>query len=230
MTNTSWCSYGQQQIGFTLPDIPDGEYLIRPEHIALHGAASGHAEIYYSCLQVKVEGGRGTLDGPSVRIPGVYHKDDPAIKYNIWGPSDYPYIPGPDVIAGGQVRGNGNGDSHAVVTVSGGSDQADDSTAAPPEATVTETPTTTAAVTDATSIVATTLTTLTLPAATTPEAPAANPTDSAGGDGGDNDDDSSCKPRIPKYGQCGGRSFSGQGKCAEGLKCHRYGSCFSQCL
>jgi hypothetical protein len=35
----SWCEWGQPGIEFVVPDtIPDGEYLVRVEHIPLHGA------------------------------------------------------------------------------------------------------------------------------------------------------------------------------------------------
>lgn len=48
-TREAWCSYNKDRVEFTIPaDTPDGEYLIRPEHIGVHGAHAGQAEFYYS--------------------------------------------------------------------------------------------------------------------------------------------------------------------------------------
>lgn len=47
-TKDAWCSWDKDRIEFTIPEgTPVGEYLIRPEHIALHGAHDGQAEFYY---------------------------------------------------------------------------------------------------------------------------------------------------------------------------------------
>jgi hypothetical protein len=47
-TKDAWCSWDKNNIEFTIPkDTPNGEYLIRSEHIALHGAHAGEAEFYY---------------------------------------------------------------------------------------------------------------------------------------------------------------------------------------
>lgn len=71
-TKDAWCTWDKDRIEFTIPaDTPDGEYLIRPEHIGmrslslslslshcrchlithekigLHGAHDGEAEFYY---------------------------------------------------------------------------------------------------------------------------------------------------------------------------------------
>jgi hypothetical protein len=89
-------------VTFTIPkNLPSGEYLLRPEHIALHDS-SGGAQFYISCAQIRViNGGNGT-PGPLVSIPGVYSGNEPGIKFN---PYTYPkptsYIqPGPAVWSG----------------------------------------------------------------------------------------------------------------------------------
>jgi hypothetical protein len=47
-TRDAWCTWDKDRIEFTIPaDTPDGEYLIRPEHIGLHGAHDKQAEFYY---------------------------------------------------------------------------------------------------------------------------------------------------------------------------------------
>lgn len=45
----AWCTWDKDNVSFTiLADNPDGEYLIRAEHIGVHGAHDGQAEFYYS--------------------------------------------------------------------------------------------------------------------------------------------------------------------------------------
>ncbi|KAJ5158385.1 uncharacterized protein N7500_008036 [Penicillium coprophilum] len=100
-TKDAWCTWDKDRIEFTIPAIlPDGEYLIRPEHIGVHGAAGGQAEFYNSCAQVKVVGGGNGTPGPTVKFPGAYKKDDPSFNFSIWnGYKDYP-MPGPEVWTG----------------------------------------------------------------------------------------------------------------------------------
>jgi hypothetical protein len=122
----SWCEWGQPGIEFVVPDtIPDGEYLVRVEHIPLHGAqgTSTGAEYYYSCGQLKVEG--STVDTmpafDTIKIPGGVQPDDPAVEFNIWTQvSSYPYTVGPELIPGGTTWGSADGSS-AEVVVKGGS-------------------------------------------------------------------------------------------------------------
>ena len=41
----AWCTWDLDRLEFTIPqNMPDGEYLIRAEHIGLHGAHGGEAE------------------------------------------------------------------------------------------------------------------------------------------------------------------------------------------
>jgi hypothetical protein len=100
----AWCTWSKDRVSFTIPQgIPDGEYLVRAEHIGLHGAHGGQAEFYYGCAQVKVSGGGNTLPTDTVKIPGVYKKTDPAVNFSVWsGKTDYPAQgPGPKVFTGG---------------------------------------------------------------------------------------------------------------------------------
>ncbi|KAK8111758.1 uncharacterized protein PG998_008215 [Apiospora kogelbergensis] len=110
----AWCSWGENNVNFVMPEsVPDGEYLVRAEHIALHGAHAGAAEFYYSCAQIKVQGSKATAaPGPTTKIPGVYAVKDKAINFSLWGSStSYPEIPGIPVIAGGEIRGSADGKS-----------------------------------------------------------------------------------------------------------------------
>ncbi|KAH7140415.1 glycosyl hydrolase family 61-domain-containing protein [Dactylonectria estremocensis] len=142
LRSTAWCSYGEDRVWFTVPStIPNGQYLVRGEHIALHGAHGGEAEFYYACAQIEVTGNTATsIPGTAVSIPGVYQSTDAAVNFSLWGSStSYDVIPGPDVIPGGTIRGSADGASGDVSeTVSGGSSSgSDDSTPAVPASTTT---------------------------------------------------------------------------------------------
>lgn len=116
----AWCMWGEDRIEFTMPDtLPAGEYLVRAEHIAIHGAHDGQAEFYYACAQVELDGTTAaSVPEPTVQIPGVYQVDDAPINFSVWGTSTtYPEIPGPDVVAGGQVRGSTDGTDTTIKTV-----------------------------------------------------------------------------------------------------------------
>ncbi|KAI4668475.1 uncharacterized protein J4E78_002302 [Alternaria triticimaculans] len=81
---------------FTLPKVAPGEYIIRPEIIALHeGDRIGGAQFYQECIHVKV-GGSGTTALPAgVAIPGHLSAQDAGVHFNLYGSySSYP-IPGP---------------------------------------------------------------------------------------------------------------------------------------
>ena len=77
--------------------IPDGQYLIRTEIIALHAASQpGGVQLYMECAQVNVVGG-GSASPSTVSFPGAYAADDPGITVNIYYPPLEEYIiPGPD--------------------------------------------------------------------------------------------------------------------------------------
>ena len=108
---------------FKIPSAtPDGEYLLRIEHSALHGAHDGQAEFYYTCAQVQVTGGGSGSTGPTVKIPGVYKRDSPEVNFSIWNnPKSYPFVPGVEVWSEGTVVGSANGKTGRAVTSGTGS-------------------------------------------------------------------------------------------------------------
>jgi hypothetical protein len=68
--------------------LPNGNYLLRVEHIALHGAANDNgAQIYIQCAQLKVSGGGNGNPSPKVAFPGAYSKADPGIKFQLYWPT-----------------------------------------------------------------------------------------------------------------------------------------------
>ncbi|KAJ8697852.1 hypothetical protein PTI98_004624 [Pleurotus ostreatus] len=79
---------GLTQFTFNLPSsLPSGQYLVRVEHIALHGASQfGGAQFYISCAQINVTNGGNGNPGPKVPIPGVYTGNEPGILLNIYWP------------------------------------------------------------------------------------------------------------------------------------------------
>ncbi|KAH8816063.1 glycoside hydrolase [Xylogone sp. PMI_703] len=84
----TWPSNGDTTVSFTIPKAtPNGDYLIRVEHIALHVAQSvGGAQFYISCGQITVTGGGNGNPGPLVAFPGAYSATDPGILINIYYP------------------------------------------------------------------------------------------------------------------------------------------------
>ncbi|KAI1495783.1 glycoside hydrolase family 61 protein [Biscogniauxia marginata] len=74
-------------VKFNLPTcIPDGEYLLRVETLALHSAyAQNGAQFYTSCAQLKISGGGTTLPSSTVSFPGAYTATDPSVLINIYG-------------------------------------------------------------------------------------------------------------------------------------------------
>ncbi|KIM28928.1 glycoside hydrolase family 61 protein [Serendipita vermifera MAFF 305830] len=122
----SWPSSGLSTVSVRIPSsISAGEYLLRVEHIAVHGvqvvskgfylivvysnyvlrflhiANSLGAQFYISCAQLKVTGGGSASPSPLVAFPGAYKATDPGILINIYYPVPTSYTPpGPAVWSG----------------------------------------------------------------------------------------------------------------------------------
>jgi len=76
--------------------IADGDYLLRAEMIALHGARSANgAQLYMECAQIHVTGGTGSKQPATVSIPGAYRSSDPGLLINIYPMAGSYVIPGP---------------------------------------------------------------------------------------------------------------------------------------
>ncbi|KAF2800427.1 lytic polysaccharide monooxygenase [Melanomma pulvis-pyrius CBS 109.77] len=85
------------KVDFILPAcVQSGQYLLRSELIALHGASNyPGAQLYMECAQLNVSGG-GTANPPTVSFPGAYKGSDPGIKFQLYYPTPTAYtIPGP---------------------------------------------------------------------------------------------------------------------------------------
>lgn len=93
-----WGSYGHGNFTFTLPkETPAGQYLVRIEHVAVHGAGDfGGAELYLNCAQIEVESTSTATPGPLVKIPGVYTGYEPGILFYMYRPYIVNFtMPGP---------------------------------------------------------------------------------------------------------------------------------------
>ncbi|KAJ4370135.1 hypothetical protein N0V86_008871 [Didymella sp. IMI 355093] len=108
-TSTAWCDYNRDFIAAKIPkDTPNGEYLVRMEHIGVHRSHVNQPEHYVSCMQVKVQGGGSGSPGPMVKFPGAYKASDPYANFSIYnGRKAFP-MPGPKVWTGGN---SGSGSS-----------------------------------------------------------------------------------------------------------------------
>ncbi|KAI9935115.1 hypothetical protein ASPWEDRAFT_175837 [Aspergillus wentii DTO 134E9] len=86
LTTDAWCTWGMSQFEFQIPDAtPAGEYLVRAEHVGLHGAQSNEAEFFYSCAQVKVTGPGNGSPSKTYHIPGIYNDNMKLFNgLNLW--------------------------------------------------------------------------------------------------------------------------------------------------
>jgi cellulase len=84
----------QMKHTFNLPArLPSGEYLLRSEMLALHGAQSVNgAQFYIGCAQLKITGPGGSCS-PKISLPGAYKAQDANIYipnfYNGFNPTTY---------------------------------------------------------------------------------------------------------------------------------------------
>ncbi|KAJ6259131.1 Endoglucanase-4 [Drechslerella dactyloides] len=104
---------------FTLPrNLASGEYLLRSEMLALHGAQTlGGAQFYIGCMQLKITGPGGNCS-PKYNLPGAYKAADNNIYipdfYYGFVPSTYS-APGPAVAT---CVGGGGGQPTTLATTS----------------------------------------------------------------------------------------------------------------
>ncbi|KAM0281195.1 hypothetical protein ACHAQH_003625 [Verticillium albo-atrum] len=89
---------------FDLPTcVAPGDYLMRVELLALHGASvRGEAQFYFECAQIRVTGSGTNTGSNFVSFPGAYSATDPGVLVSIYGNTGQPdnggrsyAIPGP---------------------------------------------------------------------------------------------------------------------------------------
>jgi len=207
------------KLSFKIPtDIPSGDYLLRPEVIALHAAGQPNgAQLYMSCFQLTVSGGAGSVPA-GVKFPGAYSSTDPGILFQLYSPISTYVVPGPSVISGGYTKvpdvfsfGSTALCGATYTAVGGGSGPAP-TTAATTTAKMTTAPTTAPG--------KTTTAPSTTPAKppTTVSQPTTTPSKTA----------TAPASGQTLYGQCGGSGWTGPTTCSAGT-CKVLNAYFSQC-
>ncbi|KAI0401472.1 glycosyl hydrolase family 61-domain-containing protein [Xylaria palmicola] len=101
-----------------IPDcLADGQYLLRAEMIALHGASSARgAQLYMECAQINISGGSAKVSPATYSIPGIYKQNDPGLLINVYqltSSSTYT-IPGPGLFT--CTAGSGGGQATTTTT------------------------------------------------------------------------------------------------------------------
>lgn len=108
LVNNKWCTIRLKETGgrldFKLPsNIPNGNYLLRAETIALHEAdRAGGAQPYVQCAELTITGGNDAANPtPLATFPGAYKNTDAGIRYNVYAGGTLPAytVPGPAVYA-----------------------------------------------------------------------------------------------------------------------------------
>ncbi|KAL9616255.1 MAG: hypothetical protein Q9160_008861 [Pyrenula sp. 1 TL-2023] len=94
-----WFAAGATTVEFTIPhETPAGDYLVRGDHIALHGAGTeGGAQFYMGCAQITVSSSSTTSPPAAslLKFPGAYTATEPGIMLNIYYPPPQNYtMPG----------------------------------------------------------------------------------------------------------------------------------------
>ncbi|KAF5550063.1 murein transglycosylase [Fusarium napiforme] len=110
-TKDAWCNYDATSFDVKIPQgTPNGEYLLRVEHIGVHRSHVNQPEHYVSCAQVKVTGGSdGTVNAEMVKFPGAYKATDEYANFSIYnGAKAFP-MPGPKVWDGSTSAGSSTG-------------------------------------------------------------------------------------------------------------------------
>ncbi|KAF7586634.1 hypothetical protein BBP40_008544 [Aspergillus hancockii] len=208
----------------TIPDLAAGEYLLRPEIIALHeGNREGGAQFYMECVQIKVTSSGSKTLPEGVSIPGTYTAKDAGILFNIYNSFDSYPIPGPAVWDGasGSSSSSGSASASAPAATSAAPAPSSFTTIAKQQSTASETPETTAA--PAPAPTSATSTYSAIPSSTSAIASSAAPTDSV-------PQPSSAGGLVKVFYQCGGLNYSGSTQCEEGLTCKKWNPYYHQCV
>ncbi|KAI8270208.1 putative endo-beta-1,4-glucanase D [Colletotrichum sp. SAR11_239] len=94
-----WGVYNKNIITFTVPkDLAAGDYLVRPEHLALHKPSG--TEFYFNCGQMKVTGSGTKVPTATAKFPGVYDSNTAGLspKFSLYqNAKSYP-MPGTTLV------------------------------------------------------------------------------------------------------------------------------------
>ncbi|KAF5870958.1 putative glycoside hydrolase family 61 protein [Botrytis fragariae] len=201
----TWNLY--QTYTYTIPpNLPNGDYLLRIQQLAIHNPyPGGIPQFYIECAQITVTNGGTGTPGPLVSIPGAFSVTDPGYTANIYSNFFNYTVPGPAVWAS-------QGGSSAYAGISTGNNAATTLASMPAG---TGAATTASVTATATGTLTTTTKTATL---TTTTKTATSATATATGS------------VVQKFGQCGGQGWTGGTVCAAGSTCTASSVYYSQCL
>lgn len=111
-TGTNWRAYGEGTFNvLILPTVPNGQYLLRIEHIGLHRPST--REMFSNCAQIEVTGSSATsVPSETAQIPGIYSSSDEWVsQWSMYSsPTSFPYS-GPATIDGGVFDSQGSDSS-----------------------------------------------------------------------------------------------------------------------
>ncbi|CAE6483808.1 unnamed protein product [Rhizoctonia solani] len=234
-------------VSITVPDLEAGEYLFRPEIVALHESDTAYnvnsargVQLYMECIQFKVTSSGSVALTDGIDFKTAYTYSDKGLVYNLYNEDPTTYVaPGGAVfsiaVAGqagiGPVPAAGSNPSTSAA-VPATSAAATTSAVAPAttEAAVTTSvaapATTEAASTSRAALPTSKMTTVTVrsSSAAVPTVTSAVATPSAAPAQGNSG------AAVAKYYQCGGASYTGPTNCAEGTTCVVQNPYYSQCL
>jgi len=108
----------QQSYSYQIPPaLPNGDYLLRVQQLAIHNPwPAGIPQFYLECAQITVTGGGDGVPSPLVSIPGFIDGTEPGYTVNIYYDFFNYTVPGPAVWAGQNVTG-GSGAAPTSVSV-----------------------------------------------------------------------------------------------------------------
>ncbi|KAF8597297.1 hypothetical protein BDV93DRAFT_527530 [Ceratobasidium sp. AG-I] len=208
-------------ITVTVPNLKAGEYLFRPEIVALHEADTAYnvnpargVQLYMECVQFKVVSA-GTVALPAgIDFAKSYTYADPGLVFDVYSKAGSSYVAPGGAVSSIAVAGQlGIGPVPAA-----GSKPA--TSAAAPATTAQATSTTAAAATTTSKAInplpTTKMTTVTIRSSST-AVPTTTSTPSTGA-------------TAAKYAQCGGSGYTGPTTCAAGSTCKFNNDWYSQCL
>ncbi|KAH8430903.1 uncharacterized protein LDX57_008567 [Aspergillus melleus] len=204
--------------------IAPGEYVLRHELIALHGAqTAGGAQNYPQCFNLKVSGS-GTDEPEGVAGTSLYKSDGPGIEVNIYSSISSYTVPGPAQYTGASSikQSTSKVTSTGTATVGSGSSVPSTKVAVPTASSAPAQAPAPSTLVSATSAPAPTQPAVTSqpPVVSPPVSSTAISSSASAAPTGAN------KP----YAQCGGLNFQGATACPEGYTCHKYNPYYSQCI
>ncbi|KAF9884239.1 hypothetical protein FE257_001971 [Aspergillus nanangensis] len=198
--------------------IAPGNYVLRHELIALHGAqAEGGAQSYPQCFNLQVTSS-GTDQPAGVVGTELYTPDAPGILANIYSAiSSYP-VPGPTMYSGAVSITQASSAVTSTATAVAGSASANNAAAAVVTSRVSTIPVQIPSTFQTRSRTMTPSVTPT-PSSSGVASSSATPSASAGPGG-----------QQKLYGQCGGQGWVGPSHCGQGASCHIHNAYYHQCV